>query len=72
MSWALDIEIVSAYMVDFDFSLTWDWCHWKLYVILFLFICIMSKSEFVCILVVNLKARWSWTPSWIRVQILKF
>jgi hypothetical protein len=55
MSWTLDIEIVSAILVQSDFSWTWDWCHWKGYLVLFLCICRMSKSDLVSIMYINLK-----------------
>jgi hypothetical protein len=50
MSWTLDIEIVSAILIESDFSLTWDQFHWKFY--LFLFPCTYrtSKFNFVCVL----------------------
>jgi hypothetical protein len=71
-SWAMQIELVLVSLVESNFSWTWDWCHWKCYLILFLCIYRMSKSDFICILVVNLIARWSWTLSWIQSQTLEF
>jgi hypothetical protein len=53
---------------DSNFSWTWDWFHWKGYLLSFLCICITSKTEVVCNLDVNLNMRWSWTPSWTRTQ----
>jgi hypothetical protein len=64
MSLTLDIEIVSAIMDESNFSLTWDQGHCYFCLVLFLYICRMSKSDFVCVLYINLKLRWSWTPSW--------
>jgi hypothetical protein len=63
-SWTLDIEIVSEILVESYFSWTWDECHCKGYLILFPFTCGMSKSNFICVLYNNLKAKCSWTPSW--------
>jgi hypothetical protein len=52
------LEIGSILMIadDSDFSLTWDWCHWKGYLLSFLYICRMSKTEVICNLDVK---RWS-------------
>jgi hypothetical protein len=72
-SWTLNIEIVSAILVKSNYSWTCYWCHWKFYlIILFLSICRMSKSDFVCVLDINLKPRWSWTPSLTHSQTLEF
>jgi hypothetical protein len=59
MSWTLDIEIVSAILVESDFSWTWDQFHWKVYLVLFPCICRTSKSDLVYVLYINLKVRWS-------------
>jgi hypothetical protein len=59
MSWILDVELVLAILVESDFSWTWDWGHWKLYLILFSCICRTSKKHFVCVLYIDLKPRWS-------------
>jgi hypothetical protein len=71
-SWTLDIDIVSAILVDSDFSWIWDWWHWKSYLVLIPFICRTSKSEVGCVLYINLKARWSWTLRWTWSQTLEF
>jgi hypothetical protein len=71
-SWALDIETVLAILVESDFCLTWDQFHWKFCLILFLCTCRTYKSDFVCILYINLKVRWSWILSWTWSQTLKF
>jgi hypothetical protein len=63
MSWALKIELVLPILVESNFSLTWDQCHWKLYLVLFSCICRTSKSKFVCAI---------GNQSWIQVQILEF
>jgi hypothetical protein len=42
--WALDIEIVLAILVESYFSWTWDKCHWKVYLVIFLCICRTYKS----------------------------
>jgi hypothetical protein len=72
MSWTLDIKIVLEFLVESNFSWTLDWVYWKGYVVLFLCICRMSNSYFICVMYINLNAMWSWTPSWIRSQTLKF
>jgi hypothetical protein len=59
MSWALDIEIISAIIDESDFIWTLGWCHWKGHLIRFSCICIISNSDFVCILYINLNERWS-------------
>jgi hypothetical protein len=58
MSWTLDIEFVSTILVASDFSWTMDQCHWKLYLVLFPYICRTSKSDFLCVLHINLKSMW--------------
>jgi hypothetical protein len=63
-SWTLDIEIVSAILVESDFSYIRDQFCWKVCLVLFLCICRMFKSDFVCVLYVNLKVRWLCTLSW--------
>jgi hypothetical protein len=62
-SWTLDIEFFSAILVESEFGWTWDQFHWKGYFVLSPCIYRMSKSNFVCVMYINLKARWSWTPS---------
>jgi hypothetical protein len=47
---------------------TWDWYHWKGYLIIFPCICRTSKTEVVCNLDINLNMRSSWTPSWTRTR----
>jgi hypothetical protein len=59
MSCTLDIELVSAILVESDFSLTREWFNWNVYLILFSCICITSKSDFVCVIYISLKLRWS-------------
>jgi hypothetical protein len=71
-SWTLYIEIVLAILVQSDFSWTSDQFHWRGYLVLFLCICRTSKSDLVCALYINLKPRWSYTPSWTRSQTLEF
>jgi hypothetical protein len=46
-SWTLDIKIVLAILVEYEFSWTWDQFHWKFYLILLSSICRTSKSNFV-------------------------
>jgi hypothetical protein len=72
MSWTLDIEFVLAILIETNFCWTWDQCHWKFYLVLFPCICKTSKSNFVCVMYINFKPRWSWTPSWTRSQTLEF
>jgi hypothetical protein len=57
MSWTLDIVIDSAILIESDFSWTWDWWHWKFYLVLFPCICRTSKFDFICVLYINLKVR---------------
>jgi hypothetical protein len=71
-SWTLGIEFFSAILVESDSSLTWDKLHWNDYLVLFLCICRTSKSDVVWMLYLNLKPRWSCTPSWTRSQTLEF
>jgi hypothetical protein len=63
MSWTLYIEIVSAILVQSDFSSPWDEFHCKGYLVLFPCICRESKSDSVWVLYINLKPRWYWTLS---------
>jgi hypothetical protein len=58
-SWTLDIDIVLAILLESDFSWTWDQCHYKFYLVFFPHIYRISKSDFVCVLYINLKLRWS-------------
>jgi hypothetical protein len=71
-SWTLDTALVLAILVKSDFSWTWDWCHWNFYLVLFPCICRTCKSDFVCVMCINLKLRWSWTLSWTQIQTLEF
>jgi hypothetical protein len=71
-SWTLDIEIISTILVESYFIWTWDWCYWKGYLVLFPCICRTSKSNLICVMYINLKVRWYWTPSLTRSQTLKF
>jgi hypothetical protein len=50
---------MSCILVKSDFSLTQEWFNWNVYLILFPCICITSKSDFVCVIYINLKLRWS-------------
>jgi hypothetical protein len=50
---------------DSDFSWPWDRWHWKDYLLIFPCIYRPSKSKVRCVLYINLKARWSWTPNWL-------
>jgi hypothetical protein len=59
MSWTLNIEFVLEILVESDFSCTWDLCHPKYYLFLFPCICRTSKFDFLCIIYINLKPRWS-------------
>jgi hypothetical protein len=71
-SWTLGIEFFLAILVESDSSLTWDKLQWNDYLVLFLCICRTSKSDVVWMLYLNLKPRWSYTPSWTRSQTLEF
>jgi hypothetical protein len=58
MSWTLDIWIISAILVEFDFSWSSDRCHWKFYLTLFVCLCRTYKLDFVYTLYINLEPRW--------------
>jgi hypothetical protein len=68
----LETDLVLTIARDSDFSLTWDWLHWKVYLLNFSCICRKYKSEIGCVLYFNFKARWSWTPNWTWSQTLEF
>jgi hypothetical protein len=70
-SWTLYFEIVSAILVQSDFSWTWDQLHCNGYLIFFPCICRTSKYDLVCTLHINLGPRWSCTTSWTRSQTLE-
>jgi hypothetical protein len=55
--------------VDSGIIWMWDWCHWKLYEIVFPTICGSSKSDSVCGMGVQSKADCSWTPRWTRSRL---
>jgi hypothetical protein len=59
-------------MGDIDFSWLWYWWHWKAYFLSFPCICRTFKSKVGRVLSINLKVKWSWTPSWIWSQTLDF
>jgi hypothetical protein len=67
----LEIYLVLTILQYSDFSWLWDQWHWITYCRVFPCLCWTSKSEAGCVRCVNLKARWSWTPSWIWSQALK-
>jgi hypothetical protein len=71
-TWTQHIEFFLIILVESDLSWTWEWCHWKFYLVLFWCICRKSKFDFLCVLYINLKPWWSWTPSWTQSQTLEF
>jgi hypothetical protein len=62
--WVLENNFVSMIADDSNFSWSWDWLHWKAYLLSFPCIWRTSKSKVVHVLCVNLKARLSGTPNW--------
>jgi hypothetical protein len=53
-SWTLDIELDLEILLGSDFSWPGDWCHWKVYLVLFPCICRTYNPDFVCIMYINL------------------